>query len=234
MSNTLITQLISALEALPLEEKIEQLNYIREKLHEVSPFKNQPIDFVRWVPKDSVKGNDYNPNSVAPPEMQLLECSIDEDGYTQPIVSWKNGDASYEIVDGFHRHRVGKECGDITARIHGYLPLTQIKAEKTGKADRIASTIRHNRARGKHSVDAMTEIVVELKKRNWSQAKISKHLGMDQDEILRLTTISGLTEMFKDESFSQSWDLDLDVEMERDHDLEIQDGGGDEHESFGE
>lgn len=212
MQNKILEEIKTILEKvdqLSLDEKVETLNAIKMEMKKVSPFKDQPIDCVLWVKNDLVAGNDYNPNSVAPPEMQLLEVSIDNDGYTQPIVGWKKEENSYEIVDGFHRHRVGKEAPDIREKIHNYLPLTIINQDREGKEDRIASTIRHNRARGKHSVDAMTEIVVELKKRNWTKEKISKHLGMDTDEILRLTQISGLTEMFKDEEFSESWDIEI-------------------------
>lgn len=131
-----------------------------------------------------------------------------EDGYTQPIVTFKDRDSTREVVDGFHRNRVGKECQDVNKRVHGYLPVVTIKEDKTDKGDRIASTIRHNRARGKHKVDAMSDIVVELKRRNWSEDKIAKHLGMDPDEILRLCQISGLAEMFKDQEFSKSWEID--------------------------
>lgn len=203
-----VLQEFEKLAGMAAAERVEVINTLRRGIHAHSPFKQEPVDCVLWVPKESVRGNDYNPNSVAPPEMQLLACSIEEDGYTQPIVAWQV-DEAFEIVDGFHRHRVGKECPDITARIHGYLPVTLINANKTDKGDRIASTIRHNRARGKHSVDAMSEIVIELKKRNWTKERIAKHLGMDADEILRLTQISGLVEMFKDAEFSDSWNINL-------------------------
>ena len=115
-----------------------------ECLHEASPFKTEPVDFVRWVKNDTVNSNDYNPNAVAPPEMELLRLSIESDGYTQPIVSWDD-EGKTEVIDGFHRHRVGKECEDIQARIHGYLPIVSVNTETTGRNDRIASTIRHNR-----------------------------------------------------------------------------------------
>jgi len=111
-----------------------------------------------------------------------------------------------EVIDGFHRNRVGKECEEIQSRVHGYLPVVTIRESQEGKCDRIASTIRHNRARGKHQVESMSEIVVDLKKRNWSPKKIGKELGMDADEVLRLTQISGLTEMFKDGEFSNAWE----------------------------
>lgn len=203
-----IRDYITSLATLPLSERVDALNAAREALHEVSPFKSEPVDFVRWVPNTLVHSNDYNPNSVAPPEMELLRLSIDADGYTQPIVSMADPDDTFEVIDGFHRHRVGKECADIQSRVHGYLPLVQIRESQADKTDRMASTIRHNRARGKHRVEAMSDIVIELKKRNWSDEKISKNLGMEPDEVLRLCQISGLADLFTDEEFSQSWDVD--------------------------
>jgi ParB-like chromosome segregation protein Spo0J len=169
------------------------------------------------VKNDLVHANDYNPNSVAPPEMELLRLSIDADGYTQPIVSMPDPDGRFEVIDGFHRHRVGKECKDIQSRVHGYLPLVQIRESQNDKTDRMASTIRHNRARGKHRVEAMSDIVIELKRRNWSDEKIAKNLGMEPDEVLRLCQISGIADLFADEDFSQSWDVDdFDLVQEAD------------------
>lgn len=201
-----ITSLIGQIGRLNDEEKIGVLNILKIKLHEISPFKNEPVDCVLWIKGDNVVANNYNPNSVAPPEMELLKTSIEQDGYTQPIVAWETQD-QYTVVDGFHRNRVGKECEEIKKRILGYLPLAIINKDREDLPDRIASTIRHNRARGKHAVDSMSDIVIELKKRNWSDEKIAKNLGMEQDEITRLTQISGLTEMFKDVDFSKSWDI---------------------------
>jgi ParB-like chromosome segregation protein Spo0J len=186
-------------------EKIEVINEIKLFLHKISPFKKEPVDCVLWIKNSELKANDYNPNSVAPPEMELLHLSIKEDGYTQPIVSYKT-EKEIEVVDGFHRYRIGKDYKDINDRIMGYLPITIINDERGEKGDRIAATIRHNRARGKHQIGAMSDIVLELKRRNWSDAKIGKQLGMDQDEVLRLTQISGITEMFKDKDFSQAWE----------------------------
>lgn len=198
---------IKSLAFLPVHERVEKINAIKLALHEISPFSTEPVDCVLWVKNDSVHANDYNPNSVAPPEMELLRLSIDADGYTQPIVTMKH-DGMSEVIDGFHRHRVGKECADIQSRVHGYLPVVQIRASQTDKTDRMASTIRHNRARGKHKVEAMSDIVIELKRRNWSDEKIAKNLGMDADEVLRLCQITGLAEAFKDESFSEAWEVD--------------------------
>lgn len=214
-----IQQLISQMNNHDDHEKIYMINEVKKSLHETSPFKNEPVDCVLWVPAGEVVANDYNPNSVAPPEMQLLEVSIFNDGYTQPIVTWED-DNRREVIDGFHRNRVGKESKVISERILGYLPV--VTANKTDKGSRIASTIRHNRARGKHAVSAMVDIVIELKKRNWSEARISKELGMDEDEILRLCQISGLAEAFENEDFSKAWesalhqyDLVTDVEFEQ-------------------
>lgn len=197
-----------------MEERIDAINQIKAMLKEVSPFASEPVECVQWVKSDLVFANDYNPNSVAPPEMELLHTSIEEDGYTQPIVVWKH-DGIFEVVDGFHRNRVGKEYADIRERIHGYLPVVVINDDREDKGDRIASTIRHNRARGKHKVEAMSDIVLDLKKRNWSDAKIAKELGMDADEVLRLAQIQGLAEMFADREFSQAWECDYDEEGAR-------------------
>lgn len=191
-----------------IEARAEAINEIKRMLKEVSPFTREPVECVQWVKSDLVIANDYNPNSVAPPEMELLHTSIQEDGYTQPIVVWQH-DGIYEVVDGFHRNRVGKECADVRERIHGYLPVVVINNDREDKGDRIASTIRHNRARGKHRVEAMSDIVIELKRRNWSDSKIAKELGMDADEVLRLTQITGLAEMFADKDFSQAWEVDM-------------------------
>jgi ParB-like chromosome segregation protein Spo0J len=160
-----------------------------------------PVSKVEWVPADLVYANDYNPNAVAPPELRLLKISIEADGFTQPIVTFRT-DEGYEVVDGFHRHKVGKEMG------LSHLPVVVINQDRTDRGDRIAATIRHNRARGKHQVSAMSDIVVELKRRNWSDQKIGRELGMDPDEVLRLSQISGLAEMFADHEFSEAWEVE--------------------------
>ena len=200
-------RLFAALDGMSVDEKVDCINQIKVALHEHSPMASEPVDCVLWVKSDTVHANDYNPNSVATPEMELLRHSIREDGYTQPIVVYPEGD-NHTVVDGFHRNRVGKECPDITERVHGYLPVTRINPARSDKSDRVSSTIRHNRARGKHSVQAMSEIVVDLARRNWSDAKIAKELGMDPDEVLRLKQITGLTELFSDRDFSEAWDTE--------------------------
>jgi ParB-like chromosome segregation protein Spo0J len=205
--------IFNQIKSMELEDQVETVNELRKLLHAVSPFKDEPVDCVLWEPAEDVKANDYNPNSVAPPEMELLRVSIMSDGFTQPIVTNREEEACV-VIDGFHRNRVGKECKDVNARVRGYLPIVQIKTSQTDLSDRMAATIRHNRARGKHRVDAMSEIVLELKRRNWSDDKIGRELGMDPDEVLRLTQISGLAEMFSDQEFSEAWDPGVIDEVE--------------------
>jgi ParB-like chromosome segregation protein Spo0J len=197
--------LFARLDDLDLQSRVEAINRLREALHQHSPFQSEPVDLIRWVKAEQVTANDYNPNSVAPPEMKLLAHSITEDGYTQPIVSWLRTDNVREVVDGFHRHRVGKEVSEVRDRVHGYLPVVTINGERQDKGDRMAATIRHNRARGEHRVDSMADIVVELKRRFWSDEKIATELGMEPDEVLRLQQVTGLAGLFADRSFSEAW-----------------------------
>lgn len=199
------SQIAELLKDKNLEEKIDLINELREYIHQYSPFKNEPVDFVKWVKSENVIANDYNPNKVAPPEMELLEISIMNDGYTQPVVTFPNND-KIEVVDGFHRTRVSKESKVVRQRVYGFTPTVIIRKEQSGKNDRIASTIRHNRARGKHQIDAMSEIILELKNRNWKNERIARELGMDEDEILRLCQITGLQDIFKDDDFSKAWE----------------------------
>jgi ParB-like chromosome segregation protein Spo0J len=207
MNQKIKESFLEDIEKLDLANKVDYINELRLFIHQNSPFKNEPVDYVKWVTNENVVSNDYNPNKVAPPEMELLEVSILNDGYTQPIVSWSNPekDGKTEVIDGFHRSRVGKESAVVKDRVMGFLPVVDIRTEQSDKNDRIASTIRHNRARGKHQVDAMSEIVIELKNRNWSNNRIAKQLGMDEEEILRLCQISGLEHLFNDRDFSKAW-----------------------------
>lgn len=206
-----LKEIINYLESLDLNQKVDAINEIREAIHEVSPFKTEPTDFIRWVKKEDVYANSYNPNSVAPTEMDLLKLSIEADGYTQPIVTMKS-ETGREVIDGFHRHLVGKTYEPIQNRVHGYLPVVTINSDRESLEDRMAATVRHNRARGKHKVEAMSDIVMHLKKRKWSDSKIAKHLGMDEDEVLRLRQITGLAEAFKDREFSEAWEVESDIE----------------------
>lgn len=197
--------LVDLLARLGDDARIDALNEVRIALHAVSPMRDEPVDCVLWLPSEEIVSNQYNPNSVAPPEMLLLARSIEADGYTQPIVAHREGDVDV-VVDGFHRSRVGKENEGIRARVRGRLPVVRIREAVSGIDQRMVSTIRHNRARGKHAINPMSDIVVDLKRRNWSDEKIGKELGMDPDEVLRLSQITGLAEMFADRAFSEAWD----------------------------
>lgn len=201
-----INDLVNIIDDIPiLAEKVDALNYARKMLHEISPFKANPVDYVEWVPADAVKANDYNPNKVAPPEMKLLKLSIDEDGYTQPIVTDKVQHSEREVVDGFHRNRIGKEFKDVNKRLHGYLPVVTIRLSQKSKDARIAATIRHNRARGTHAIKGMSDIVMELVNIGWTDERVAKHLGMDPEEVLKLKQATGLKQAFANHEFSKSW-----------------------------
>jgi ParB-like chromosome segregation protein Spo0J len=205
-----ILSIIPGYESLSTDEKIELINQLKLAIHEISPMKNEPVDCVLWVKGENVKANDYNPNAVAPPEMELLKQSILEDGYTQPIVSFKN-ENEIVVVDGFHRNRVGKECQEVKDRIFGYLPVVNINQWKQGKSDRMASTIRHNRARGSHNIELMSQIVTELVEMGKGDAWICKHIGMSADELLRMKQITGLASLFKNKSFSEAWEANSEI-----------------------
>jgi ParB-like chromosome segregation protein Spo0J len=163
-----------------------------------------PVYNVIAVPIEKIRANEYNPNRVAPPELELLYRSIKEDGYTMPIVCYYHEeDDMYEIVDGFHRYTVMLRHKDIYERENGMIPVSVIDKPIS---ERMASTIRHNRARGTHNVDLMSNIVAELVEMGKSDNWIAKHLGMDIDEILRLKQITGLASLFKDREFSKAWE----------------------------
>lgn len=207
--DTLTKQLCELIGDLPLDLQVTALNRARAALHEAGPFANEPVDLVKWVPNTQVVGNDYNPNTVAPPEMKLLTLSIQSDGYTQPIVTHPAKDTD-EVVDGFHRHRVGKEVREVRDRVQGYLPIVSIKTDRQDRSDRIAATIRHNRARGRHGVTPMSDVVSQLYAAGWDDAKIAKELGMDADEVTRLKQVTGLASLFANREYSQAWESELE------------------------
>ena len=168
---------------------------------------SSPVYNVKRIPIDKIRANAYNPNAVAPPEMKLLEVSIWEDGYTMPVVCYYvEEDDVYEIVDGYHRYTTLKTSKRIYEREQGHLPIVVIEKDMS---NRMASTIRHNRARGSHSIELMSNIVSELVDSGMSDAWIVRHIGMDKDELLRLKQITGLASMFKDSEFSKCSELDI-------------------------
>lgn len=201
----LTADLCEQLAQMPEDTRIAALNEVRAALHEVSPMRHHPVDLVLWVKAEAVKGNDYNPNVVAPPEMRLLAHSVRSNGYTMPIVAHHAGEHEL-VVDGFHRHRVGKEVPEVRESVRGHLPVTRIRAERSDEASRIAATIEHNRARGEHRIGDMSEIVRMLYEAGWRDNKIQEELGMDPDEVRRLKQMTGLAELFADREFSEAWE----------------------------
>lgn len=180
-----------------------------------------PVYNVIAVPIEKVRANDYNPNAVAPPEMELLEISIWEDGYTQPVVTYYDPkDDVYIVVDGFHRYLTLKRSKRIYKRENGMLPIVVIDKEL---GDRMASTIRHNRARGSHNIELMSNIVAELVEMGKGDRWICQHIGMSADELLRLKQITGVAALFANRSFSDSWEA-----TEFDDSQMFDDGGEDE------
>jgi ParB-like chromosome segregation protein Spo0J len=205
MIKDLTKQLCDEIAKLDSETKIEALNDIRFQLHQQSPLKHHPVDFIRWVKSEKIEANEYNPNAVAPPEMKMLYESIANDGYTMPIVSFPDENI-IKIVDGFHRRETERRNKDISESTMGYLPLSTIRSSQTDKSNRMASTILHNRARGSHNIELMSQIVSELVEMGKGDPWICKHIGMSIDELLRMKQITGLASLFQNKDFSDSWD----------------------------
>ena len=196
-------QIQNKLQQLNDQEKIDFLEDLKEYLHRQSPLDSQPVNYVRWVDIDKVEANDYNPNSVANKEMSLLYTSIKHDGYTQPVVTVRdNSKDKYVIVDGFHRYFTCKTNDDILTRNHGRLPVVVIEKDIN---DRMASTVRHNRARGKHSIDGMSNMVFEMLENGWKDEDICNELGMESEEIVRLKHITGFSKLFENIEYRNAW-----------------------------
>lgn len=202
-------------EYLKSENKVEFVNTLKEFIHkELSEIK-QPIDLVKWIPVDMVEPNDYNPNSVAKVEMGLLYKSIKHDGYTQPIVTiFDDKKQKYIIVDGFHRYFTCKSNKDIYERNKGYLPCVVIEKDIN---ERMAATVRHNRARGEHSVSGMSNMVFEMLENGWSDEEICNHLGMEPEEILKLKHITGFSKLFENVEYNKSWQTVRQIKLKKEY-----------------
>ena len=198
----LFNQIRAAFESAP--DKLQFRNDLCKFIHGLSPNKAQPVDFVIWVPVEMVEPNDYNPNSVAQKEMQLLYTSIWNDGYTQPTVTiWDDAKKKYVIVDGFHRYFVCKNNADVRERNHGMLPIVVIDKDIN---ERMAATVRHNRARGKHSVQGMSSMVFKLLDQGWKDEDICNQLGMEPEELLKLKYVTGFAKLFENTEYKQAWE----------------------------
>lgn len=194
-------------------DKTEFLNELREFIHKHSNTNHNPVDIVRWVPHGEVQANDYNPNQVAKNEMGLLHTSIKHDGYTQPIVTvYDDSIKKYVVVDGFHRYSVMRHYEDIRRKNKGMLPIVVIDKDIN---DRMASTIRHNRARGKHSVQGMSNIVFNMLENGWSDADIIQELGMEHEELIRLKHITGFSKLFENAEYSKAWETKRQLQIRK-------------------
>ena len=186
-------------------KKIEREQEIAQWVFDNSPLNDQPIANIRWVPVEKVEANDYNPNSVAKTEMGLLYTSIKHDGYTQPVVTiYDETKDKYVIIDGFHRYTTMRMNADIKKWCKGLLPIVVLEKDIN---DRMASTVRHNRARGKHSVAGMGNMVLEMLDNGWCDADICKELGMEADELVRLKHVTGFSKLFEDVEYKKAWDM---------------------------
>jgi len=185
------------------EEKIVFFEEIKELIHNNSPLKEQPVNRIKWVDVNKVSPNDYNPNSVAKKEMGLLYTSILHDGYTQPVVTiYDEVKDKYIIIDGFHRYFTCKTNKDILDRNKGRLPIVVLNKDIN---DRMASTVRHNRARGMHSVTGMSSMVFNMLENGWEDVDICNELGMSVEELVKLKHITGFSKLFEDKEYSKSW-----------------------------
>ena len=205
-----LTDLVRA-EVAAAADPLALIEEVRQALHEVCPQRHAPVDRVRWVPLEMVEPNDYNPNSVAKVEMRLLYVSIDHDGYTQPCVTiWHPERKKFIIVDGFHRYYTMKANPDLYERYHGLLPVVVIEKDIN---ERMAATVRHNRARGKHSVQGMSSMVFQMLQNGWSDEEILAELGMTPEELLRLKHITGFSKLFQDAEYRKAWVTDRQIRI---------------------
>lgn len=204
-----------ALQDLPPTEAADLLNDIRAEAHALGPHANQPVSNVQWVPIEKVTANDYNPNTVAANEMRLLYVSIEHDGYTQPVVTVRDDDRGlFVIVDGFHRYLTLKTSPDLLERTHGRLPIVVIDKPEN---DRMASTVRHNRARGKHSVDGMADMVFQMLDNGWNDEAICAELGMEADELVRLKHVTGFSKLFESVEYRKAWETRRQIRLRREY-----------------
>jgi ParB-like chromosome segregation protein Spo0J len=200
------------------DTKIDTVNWIQGQLLNLSPLHDQPVSGVMWVPLEKVEANDYNPNTVGAREMQLLQVSIDHDGYTQPVVTIHDEKRDmYVIVDGFHRYFVMKSYEALRTRTHGRLPVVVIDKPIN---DRMASTIRHNRARGKHSIDGMSRLVFKLLDNGWADAAVCNELGMEAEELIRLKHITGFSKLFANVEYRKAWVARSQIRLAREAGVE--------------
>lgn len=210
-----LESLTAYLEGVPKESIQEELNALKTALNAFSDKKHNPVDNVIWVNYNMVEANDYNPNAVAKREMKLLYTSIKHDGYTQPIVTiWDEEKGKYVIIDGFHRFASMVYNKDLRELNNSQVPIVVLDKDIN---DRMASTIRHNRARGKHSVDGMSNIVLKMLKNGWGDAEICNELGLETEELVRLKYVTGFAKLYENKEFSQAWETTNQIKLRNEY-----------------
>lgn len=209
----LLRDLEAAIADLSDEDRIWAVNAFTRAIHKASAHAHMPVGGIQWVPLDLVEANDYNPNAVAKNEMRLLHTSIAHDGYTQPVVTvWDEARGKYVIIDGFHRYLTARNSRDIREATLGYLPVVVLDKPIN---DRMASTVRHNRARGKHSVDGMSNMVFTMLDNGWTDEAILKELGMEPEELVRLKHITGFAKLFENVEYRRAWVTKKQLQLQR-------------------
>lgn len=199
----MIEEILEQYKDCSFDKKVDVYNKISQVIYDFLGLEHPSLN-VQMAKVEDVRANNYNPNKVAPPEMKTLNLSISKDGLTMPVVACKDGKKKgFVVVDGFHRRTVVATNKEVYKSLNGYLPISLMDKPLE---DRITSTVRHNVARGTHQVDLSANLIVLLKKHNWTDARIGEELGMDADEVVRLKQTTGLAELFKDEDFSNSWE----------------------------
>lgn len=196
MQQRLISAIKEYLASLNDDERIDALNAFRLAMHELSPFKAQPVDCVLWIRDEAVTTNNYNPNHLAAAEARLLQRSLERDGFTQPLVVSARGQQRYEIVDGAHRRQLCRSRPALQKSLHGYLPVACLA--ENSRASRLACTVRHNRARGRYHAGAASELIRELSGLGWTDSKIASELGMSAAEVQKMKQLNGLLELFSE------------------------------------
>ena len=203
-------------------DPVDALNDVRAVLHDLSPVKGMPVDFVRWVPIEEVESSDYNPNAVARQEMGLLLRSIRHDGYTQPVVVIRDEEKGrFIIVDGFHRYFIAKTVEEIQARTGGRLPVVVIDKSVN---ERMAATVRHNRARGKHSIKGMGNLVFEMLKNGMADADVCNEIGLEAEELLKLKHITGYSKLYRDHGYNNAWVSKNQIQVAREQGVDLTSG----------
>ena len=219
----IVDEIIRYLNGFDAAKKQDEIKAIKTAISKISDKKHNPVDNVIWVNYNMVEANDYNPNAVAKREMKLLYTSIKHDGYTQPIVTiWDEQKQKYVIIDGFHRYASMVYNKDLRELNNSEVPIVVLDKDIN---DRMASTIRHNRARGKHSIEGMSNIVLKMLKNGWGDAEICNELGLETEELVRLKYVTGFAKLYEDKEFGKAWETTNQIQLRNKYNEEKKQNG---------